>query len=43
MKDIDRLIDKALDEEERDLLGRIGEEPGFSAKLSASSPARPAG
>lgn len=29
MKDIDRLIDQAIDEEERELLHRIGEEPGF--------------
>jgi len=28
MKDLDRLIEQAIDEEERDLLRRIGEEPG---------------
>lgn len=27
--DIDRMIDEALDAEERDLLRRIGEEPGY--------------
>lgn len=29
MRDLDRMIDEALGEEERDLLRRIGEEPGF--------------
>ena len=29
MTDIDRMIDEALDAEERDLLRSIGEEPGF--------------
>lgn len=29
MRDMDKLIDKAIGEEERDLLRRIGEEPGF--------------
>jgi hypothetical protein len=29
MKDLDRMIDEALDAEERDLLRSIGEEPGF--------------
>ncbi|MBT9447632.1 MAG: hypothetical protein IV086_18195 [Hyphomonadaceae bacterium] len=33
MKDIDRLIDEALDAEERDLLRSIGEEPGFYAQF----------
>jgi hypothetical protein len=28
MKDLDRMIEQAIDEEERDLLRRIGEEPG---------------
>jgi hypothetical protein len=32
MRDLDRLIDEAIDEEERDLLRRIGEEPGFIAQ-----------
>ena len=29
MRDLDKLIEKALDAEERDLLRSIGEEPGF--------------
>ena len=29
MRNIDELIDKAVDAEERDLLRRIGEEPGY--------------
>jgi len=29
MRDIDRMIDEALDAEERELLHSIGEEPGF--------------
>jgi len=29
MRDLDRMIDEAIGEEERDLLRRIGEEPGF--------------
>jgi acyl-CoA synthetase (AMP-forming)/AMP-acid ligase II len=29
MQDIDRMIDEALDAEERELLQRIGEEPGY--------------
>jgi len=29
MRDLDNLIDEALDREQRDLLTRIGEEPGF--------------
>lgn len=29
MRDLDRLIDEALDDEEREVLRRIGEEPGF--------------
>jgi hypothetical protein len=29
MRDLDTMIDEAIDEEERDLLRRIGEEPGF--------------
>jgi hypothetical protein len=29
MKDLDRMIEQAIDEEERDLLQRIGEEPGI--------------
>lgn len=33
MKDIDRMIDEALDAEERDLLRGIGEEPGFYAQF----------
>lgn len=31
--DIDRLIDEALDAEERDLLNRIGEEPGYFSQI----------
>lgn len=33
MKDIDTMIDQALDEEERQLLREIGEEPGFISQL----------
>jgi hypothetical protein len=29
MRDLDRMIDEALGEEERELLRRMGEEPGF--------------
>lgn len=29
MRDLDKLIDEAIDKEERELLRRIGEEPGF--------------
>lgn len=29
MRDVDKMIDEALDEEERELLRAIGEEPGF--------------
>ncbi|MFN3943456.1 MAG: DUF6768 family protein [Allosphingosinicella sp.] len=29
MRDLDRMIDEALDQEERELLARIGPEPGF--------------
>jgi hypothetical protein len=29
MRDLDRMIDEALDEEERELLQRIGDQPGF--------------
>jgi hypothetical protein len=29
MRDLDRMIDEAIGEEERELLRRIGEEPGF--------------
>ena len=29
MRDLDRMIDEALDEEERELLRAIGDEPGF--------------
>ena len=32
MRDLDRLIDEALDEEEREVLRRIGGEPGFFAQ-----------
>ena len=32
MRDLDRLIDEALDEEEREVLRRIGDEPGFFAQ-----------
>jgi hypothetical protein len=31
MRDIDEMIEEALSKEERELLGRIGEEPGFFA------------
>lgn len=33
MRDIDRLIDEALDAEERELLNRIGEEPGWFSQI----------
>ncbi|WP_210191679.1 MULTISPECIES: DUF6768 family protein [Rhodomicrobium] len=33
MSDLDRLIDRAIEEEERDLLRRIGEEPGFFGQV----------
>lgn len=33
MRDLDRMIDKAVREEERDLLRRIGEEPGFFSQM----------
>jgi len=29
MRDVDNLIEEALDREEREILGQIGEEPGF--------------
>ena len=32
MRDLDNMIDEALDAEERDLLRSIGEEPGFFAQ-----------
>ena len=32
MRDLDRMIDEALDEEEREVLRRIGQEPGFFAQ-----------
>lgn len=32
MQDLDKMIDEAIDEEERELLRRIGEEPGFIAQ-----------
>ena len=32
MRDLDSMIDEALGDEERDLLRRIGEEPGFFAQ-----------
>lgn len=32
MRDLDRLIDEALDDEEREVLRRIGDEPGFFAQ-----------
>jgi hypothetical protein len=32
MRDLDAMIDEALGDEERDLLRRIGEEPGFFAQ-----------
>lgn len=32
MRDLDRLIDEALDDEDRELLRRIGDEPGFFAQ-----------
>ena len=33
MRDLDTLIDEALDDEERQLLRQIGEDPGFFAQL----------
>ena len=33
MRDLDKMIDEALDAEERDLLRSIGEEPGFFAQM----------
>lgn len=33
MRDIDELIDRAVDEEERELLRSIGEEPGFFGQV----------
>jgi len=33
MRDIDAMIDEALDAEERDLLNRIGEEPGWLSQI----------
>jgi hypothetical protein len=33
MNDIDRLIDEALDDEERALLHAIGDEPGYMAQI----------
>ena len=33
MRDLDRMIDEALDEEERELLRRIGEEPGHVEQM----------
>jgi hypothetical protein len=33
MRDIDAMIDEALDQEERDLLRSIGEEPGFFGQV----------
>ena len=33
MRDIDTMIDEALDAEERELLRSIGEEPGFFAQM----------
>jgi len=32
MRDLDRMIDEALDDETRDVLRRIGDEPGFFAQ-----------
>lgn len=32
MRNLDSMIDEALDEEERELLSRIGDEPGFFAQ-----------
>jgi hypothetical protein len=32
MRDLDRMIDEAIGEEERELLRRIGDEPGFIAQ-----------
>ncbi len=32
MRDLDRMIDEALDEDEREVLRRIGDEPGFFAQ-----------
>lgn len=33
MRDLDKLVDEALREEERELLRRIGEEPGFFVQV----------
>lgn len=33
MRDLDQMIDEALDAEERDLLRSIGDEPGFFAQV----------
>jgi hypothetical protein len=33
MRDLDRMIDEALDRETRELLDRIGDEPGFFAQV----------
>lgn len=33
MRDLDKMIDKAIGEEERDLLRRIGEEPSFFGQV----------
>lgn len=33
MRDLDKMIDEALDTEERELLRSIGEEPGFFAQM----------
>ena len=35
MRDLDRMIDETLDAEERELLRRVGEEPGFLAQALA--------
>lgn len=34
MKELDKMIDEAIGEEERELLLRIGEEPGFFSQMS---------
>ena len=34
MRDLDRMIDEAIGEEERELLRRIGDEPGFFSQIS---------
>ena len=33
MRDLDQMIDEALDAEEKELLGRIGDRPGFFAQV----------